>query len=347
VDTILRGDELIVADIPQDSPAGIWRAPTNSAALIFAVKMLARLLLRKYRSLFRCERWNIGVVNAPIHSFLDKDFRPQISYLPESGGRNRFVADPFGINRGSKLTILCEEFDYRDAKGSISAVDLQGDGRAPSLRRICNKPFHLSYPYLFEHGGDIYCVPEMAQARRIDLFKALSFPDKWVKIGEIMTSVPAVDPTIFKHGGLWWLLFAGPEAEASLNLYAWYSPELLGPWRSHRRNPVKTDVRSARPAGAPFVHEGSLYRPAQDCATSYGRRVILCRVKRLTPYEFDEEPVAAVEPDPSGPYPDGLHTLSAAGELTLVDGVRRVFIPTAFRRRLVGWARKRPRPDFA
>ena len=33
-----------------------------------------------------------------------------------------------------------------------------------------------------------------------------------------------------------------------------------------------------------------------------------------------------VEPDKNGPYPDGLHTLSAFGDMTLVDGKREQFI---------------------
>ncbi len=36
------------------------------------------------------------------------------------------------------------------------------------------------------------------------------------------------------------------------------------PWVAHARNPVKTDARSARPGGTPFVVDGVLYRPGQD-----------------------------------------------------------------------------------
>ena len=43
---------------------------------------------------------------------------------------------------------------------------------------------------------------------------------------------------------------------------------------------------------------------------------------RLTPDEYAEEPVARLEPDPRGPLPHGLHTLTAAGPVTLVDGKR-------------------------
>ena len=87
-------------------------------------------------------------------------------------------------------------------------------------------------------------------------------------------------------------------------------------------SPVKADLRGSRPAGPLFVADGQLIRPAQDCTTTYGAAVILQRVLRLTPTEFVEEPVARLAPDPRGPLPDGLHTLTAAGPVTLVDGKR-------------------------
>ena len=40
---------------------------------------------------------------------------------------------------------------------------------------------------------------------------------------------------------------------------------------------VKTDVRSARPAGTPFVYQGELYRPAQDCSRTYGGSIVIHR----------------------------------------------------------------------
>ncbi len=90
-------------------------------------------------------------------------------------------------------------------------------------------------------------------------------------------------------------------------------------------NPVKSDVRSARPGGTPFYHEGALYRPAQDCSKTGGGKTVINRIKRLSPSSFDEEAVAVVEPDPTGPYPEGLHTISKVGDFTLVDGKRFEF----------------------
>jgi hypothetical protein len=68
-----------------------------------------------------------------------------------------------------------------------------------------------------------------------------------------------------------------------------------------------------------------LYRPAQDSSRSYGGQVVINRVTRLTPTEFEEEPAAVVAPFADTPYPNGVHTLSSMGDVTIVDAKRLVF----------------------
>jgi hypothetical protein len=87
---------------------------------------------------------------------------------------------------------------------------------------------------------------------------------------------------------------------------------------------VKIDIRSARPAGAPFMLDGSLHRPAQDCTRKYGRRVSIVRVTAIDERAYQEELVAVIEPH-RGRYSRGLHTLSAMGASTLIDGLHRDF----------------------
>jgi hypothetical protein len=86
---------------------------------------------------------------------------------------------------------------------------------------------------------------------------------------------------------------------------------------------VKSDVRSARPAGRLFRRNGCLYRPAQDCSVHYGHAISINRVLRLTRDEFSEEETAKILPR----WRKGLertHTLNSAGRLTVIDGfVRR------------------------
>ena len=91
-------------------------------------------------------------------------------------------------------------------------------------------------------------------------------------------------------------------------------------------------MMTSRPAGTPFWVDGALYRPAQDCSSTYGARVQINRILVLTPTDFSEEVVACVEPDSRGLYPRGLHTLSSLGRQTLVDGKRSVFVAAEFLR---------------
>ena len=80
----------------------------------------------------------------------------------------------------------------------------------------------------------------------------------------------------------------------------------------------------------------------------FGGRVVVNRVEVLTGRTFREQPVASQGPQPGSPYPDGLHTLSAAGHRTLVDGnamhLVRDALPRMLRREL-RFRSRRPTPD--
>ena len=92
---------------------------------------------------------------------------------------------------------------------------------------------------------------------------------------------------------------------------------------------------AAGPAEHPFIHHGDLYRPAQDSSTSYGCALSINRVVRLTVDEFEEETVAHIQPPAGVFYRDGIHTLSAAGTMTVLDGKRMTPIPALAVRRLL------------
>ena len=98
---------------------------------------------------------------------------------------------------------------------------------------------------------------------------------------------------------------------------------LLGEWRPHRRNPVKSDVRSSRPAGRLFRRGDGLYRPGQICTPLYGAGIALHRVTRLTHDEYTEEEEGRIVPSASDPRTLGIHTLNRAGDLTVTDAFER------------------------
>jgi len=329
---IANGNGEYVNAPPSPITPCISYVPNNLQVLGFVLNIVKNRFIKIYKSLFCHQQWNIGIAYEPIHAFLKS--KPKIHYLPPP--RNgTFLADPFGVIKDKRVTILCENFNYNSFKGVISSMELLDHISPGSPLPVLDLPVHVSYPYLIEHGGDIYCVPETAAAREIGLYKAEEFPHRWIKVASLIKNVAAIDPTIFRHGGLWWLMCTDKEQNAFVNLFAWYAKDLFGPWKPHAANPIKTDIHSARSAGTPFEYDGFLYRPSQDCSRTYGGRIVLNRVIQLTQHKFEEEHAAIIEAHEDGSYRDGIHTISAVGDITLVDGKRIVFVGSALKRVLM------------
>ena len=297
------------------------RELTNARVARLLVMQAWRFLILACHRLSRDEEWNIGIIDAPIHTFLSPGARPAVRWLPEPA-HGAFLADPFGVETETVGIILIEQFDQRAGRGHISVLESRDDGTFSRPQRVIGAPYHLSYPYILQHQGAIYCIPESGATGEVTLYKALAFPHQWAKHATLISGFAAKDATLFQHDHLWWLFCSAARHAQNNTLYAWYASDPHGPWIPHPANPLKVDIRSSRPAGAPFIHAGRLYRPAQDCSRTYGGAVTINHVVRLTPAEFEEEPVASVDPYRDGPYPLGLHTLSAFGQRTIIDGKR-------------------------
>jgi hypothetical protein len=331
---ILHGHAECLSAAPLRSHVAFQPPPTSLEMLLFASRSPVRLLGGLLSALTRSDHWNVGIVDQPITDFIHSPHnRPRVRWLPQRRS-GEFVADPFGLVRDGKRYIFCEFLDYRDGVGRIAAVELSQARTLVPVQIGPQPPVHLSYPALIENEGRLLCIPESQAASEVALYELERFPDRWTRVATLISGAHIVDATVFRHDGRWWLAGAadGPEATFGSDLHLWYAPAISGPWTAHAANPVKTDVGSARPAGPLFEVDGVLYRPAQDSSQTYGARVIINRILTLTPDCFREEPVASVEPDPGSAYPDGLHTLCAMGDKTLVDGKRLAFSRWEFRR---------------
>ena len=302
--------------------------PSNRQMIRFLGRQTRHAIRRAARGLLRHEAWCIGIAEEPIESFLQARGEKRIRWLdpPERG---RFIADPFGAQVDGATHILYEDFRYATSKGVIATVEATATGTPRTPKIAIELPVHASYPYLVLDRGEVYCIPETNEAREIGLYRAIDFPTRWEKLGTLVSGVAALDPTVFRYDGRWWLACTRRDVGENMPLFVWHARSLEGPWEPHALNPVKADIRSSRPAGTPFVHRDTLYRPAQDSSRMYGGGIVINRVLRLTPTEFKEEPAAAVEPFSEGPFPDGIHTLSAVGEITLIDSKRHRFDPSA------------------
>lgn len=323
-DDIRRGCDSYLLAPPVGTAAPVRDLPDHRETVSFVQKVTGNIARRAFNRLARRAEWNIGIVHEPADCFLQPDHHPSVDWLPALS-KDGFIADPFSIEKDGRIHLFFEEYDQRLGKGVISHIALDGGTVVSPRRRVLDLPVHLSYPYVFENDGNVYCLPETSGAREIALYQAVNFPYEWRKAAVLVDDIAAADSTVFEFGGRWWLFCTDVDAGENLRLFIWHAPELFGRWQPHAANPVKTDIRSSRPAGRPFTRDGALFRPAQDCSRTYGGGITLNRVTTLTPEAFVEEPVTVMQPDPTGDYPDGIHTLSAAGDLTFVDGKRRVF----------------------
>jgi hypothetical protein len=333
--TIRRGISPSIEDasdppIVESRHPGLWH---RASLMLLAIPRIARM---QTRSVFSFDQWHVGVIDLPIHKLLESAERPTVQWLPRPG-RNRFLADPFGVCRDGRVTILMEEFNHQTQRGRLVSVQRDQDGNVSPPNCVMDPQSHVSYPFLVEWDGDVYCVPYLMPGSdgtpAVHLYRASNFPFGWTRVGTLIEGFPAQDPTVFRYEDRWWLL-CSRRVPAATELHGWFADELAGPWRAHPGNPLKIDIRSARPAGTPFLHDGSLYRPAQDESRTYGGAIIVNRVLRLSPTEFREEAVSSIGPDWTPPFEDGLHTISAVGNVTLIDAKRRAFVWPSVRRQL-------------
>ncbi len=236
-----------------------------------------------------------------------------------------FLADPCGwAEADGTLQLLAERLDHRDGKGEIwsACVPPGGDPAQAVFRPAIRAATHLSYPFVFPLDGLPHLVAESWEAWRTTIHRREPY-GTWRPVGQILEGIPVVDPTIYRDpaGSRWWLFCGREDDRPNRNLYLFHATHPLGPWTAHAANPVKSSLRSSRPAGALILAGERLLRPAQDCSATYGGAVTVNRIERLTPTEFREVEERHIPPPP-GPYADGLHTLCGLGRWTILDGKR-------------------------
>ena len=277
-----------------------------------------------YKKLFQIEQWNIGIAACNIAQFLTIP-NQKIKWL-HGLKLTEFRADPFGLAQGDKKFIFFEKYERSIRRGKISVIEIDQNLEPVSEKDVLKLPKHLSYPYIFTHENKNYILPESHRANELALYQLLeNFQLK--KITTIFNNIDAVDSSIIYHENKFWLFFSRA-SKGDGELYLAYADKLDGEWKMHEKNPVKSDIKSARMAGQIFMHEGKIYRPAQNCARSYGAAIAINKITQLTTEDFSESEEIEVAPNQLGSYPLGLHTISSLGENhTLIDGKKSIFVP--------------------
>lgn len=237
---------------------------------------------------------------------------------------DRFWADPFPIEEKGAYFVFIEEYLFRSGKAHISVIEMDNQGAWKDPVKVLEKPYHLSYPFVFKWDGAYYMIPETQAAESIQLYKCMEFPRRWELERVLIQGVCAVDTTLLRHDGKWWMFTSiknREEINNTSNLCLFFADGPLGPWHPHIKNSIVSDARSGRSGGCLFSMDGELYRPAQDCSQSYGGAMSIRRITRLDCSEYREEETGRLEPA-RGTNLLGVHTYNQAGNLTVVDFLR-------------------------
>ncbi len=255
-------------------------------AAVLARKALGRLTGKQ------AQRWEVAF--APMHwRELDMTQGVRIDNPP-----GHFLADPFIVEVQGQVVCYVEDFDDAKGRACISAYALTSTG-ARRLGEAIVEPFHMSFPMIFRHGGNLYMCPETSEAREIRVYRCRGGALDWELAAVLMRDVSAADTLVLAHEGRWWLLtnLDAGGGDHSSELCAFYANHpLADTWTPHAANPLILDAAHARNGG--FLTDGeAIYRVAQRQGfATYGEGTSIRRITALSPENFAEQEIARIDP---------------------------------------------------
>jgi hypothetical protein len=221
------------------------------------------------------------------------------------------LAHPFMVVEGARYYMFFTAKDLKSDKGGIGVAESTNGLKWKYRRIVVHEPFVLAHPFVFKWQNDYYMIPEAHTETSVRLYKATAFPDKWKYEKDLLTGDRFISPTLVRYKDMWWM-FIGRSGNEALRLF--YATDFKGPWTEHPLSPVvKKDLRIARPAGRPFVIDGSLYRLGQDCYQTYGYQVHAFQITDISTKTYSERMIdtPVVKASSNGWNAEAMHHVDA------------------------------------
>lgn len=306
------------ASIKNTRPAINDARPSFLQGAMNLAKHFNRLAHKAMRKLAYREQWILLLDGGQRASTSFKNFK---KIMPP---KDRFWADPFLIEKQGRQYLFFEELPFATDKGHLSVMEILADGTLSQPKTILEKPYHLSYPFIFEWENTFYMIPESYQDQSIQLYECQAFPDQWQHKMNLMTGVSAFDTTLLFYDKKWWLFTVLTEQKGGghndeLFLFFADTP-FTTEWKAHPQNPIVSDVRLARPAGNIYEENGKLIRPSQDCARKYGFGFNLNEIEVLSETEYREKRILNIRPNWDTKL-TRTHSFNHSKDMTVIDAV--------------------------
>ena len=275
-------------------------------------------LLRK----FRIQTYNIGIIPYRYQDIIGNPSGVKILWLKHRY-KDRFFADPFLLWQDDKnYYILAEEFILWEQKGKITLLTVEKKSfTLKEKTTFIDETYHLSYPFC-EEGSKTVLVESSKTGKTYEYH--LSDDQRTVLGKELAADFGLVDQTVLIKDGAQWLFATDVCSPLSLlNMFYRHSPACC--FKPIETNPVKNDIKAARPAGKFFIHENKLIRPVQDSEKRYGHFIRLMEVIYVGMQGITEQEIACIKSENNPPFNETFHTFNVYNGFVIVDGSRDFF----------------------
>lgn len=187
--------------------------------------------------------------------------------------KDYWYADPILLEYDNKIYLFTEAFSERTSKGKLAISIYDSSSEEFSMPQvIINKPYHLSYPEVFESNGKVYMIPETSQNRTLELYEA---EDKdllrWKKIGVLLDKCFLADTTVLKENNRT-LLYSYEEKPPK------YTTKVFELDIKNRKvkliSEESSELNNRRPAGNFTFVDNIVQRPLQFNIKMYGEKII-------------------------------------------------------------------------
>lgn len=233
---------------------------------------------------------------------------------------NYWVADPMLVQDKEKTYLFYEA--CHNGKGIIEVVQVMDDGSVSTPHKVLEMEYHLSYPFVFRMDDNWYMIPESCACNKVQLFKAVDFPEKW-EYKQTLLNEYAVDTTVTKVNEryLFTTFIANKQNESVTPKAFWmkFSNDIASLEQIRWDNYNEYNVRGA---GGFYIENGEIIRPAQiNQANSYGDGIVLKKmsVSENIISETDIMRVSSKNIHFSSYKFDGLHTYTCTDDYEAID----------------------------
>ena len=221
-----------------------------------------------------------------------------------------WLADPLVYEDEDSAWLFVEAFDVKEGYGKLAVLPFD-DGAFGDFELILDSGSHLSYPFVFNHGGKRYMIPESSAAAEMALYVADDFPFGWRKLATLLEG-PYVDTSVYGDaaGRVW-----GCSYHVEAREFIRFTLDMDSFALTVEKRTYDSDGL-LRPGGRVFRENAERFFPTQNNRYFYGQSLLL---RDLSSERVVREILPADVKTADGRAFRRLHTYSRTASFEAVD----------------------------